>query len=284
MTTFFFGIDAKESLFKMLKSPYCIDRCKLVSMRSKASSHFRKQTWTFVGSYGIVMNDLDDSHFHSDSVGKSNVPIQRLKLTKSIGSAVRGELLLLWNHFNYQFVFIVNPNVDIFPLHLVIDFFNIWLGTDAMASKQTQKKLVNENRKRIRDPNVPEFRRTVSSRAPSPDMKCPMQIIIFLGQDDRVYLSTKSCLDHRHHPPLKSEAILRGQNDMEQGDLDLLLLLFFGWSNWGSNFTIYARLKGCWWWRNTSKTNLWHEPEDWGATWLGSWINTQLFRCSENNY
>jgi len=53
-----------------------------------------------------------------------------------------------------------------------------------------------------------------------------MQIIIFLGQDDRFYLSTKSCLNHRHHPALKAKAILRGHTDMEQGDLDLLSLLF----------------------------------------------------------
>ena len=53
-----------------------------------------------------------------------------------------------------------------------------------------------------------------------------MQIIIFLGQDDRFYLSTKSCLDHFHHPALKADAILRGHKDMEQGDLDLLSLLF----------------------------------------------------------
>ena len=39
-------------------------------------------------------------------------------------------------------------------------------------------------------------------------------------------MSTKSCLDHRHHPALKADAILRGQNEMEQGDLDLLSLLF----------------------------------------------------------
>jgi hypothetical protein len=53
-----------------------------------------------------------------------------------------------------------------------------------------------------------------------------MQIIIFLGQDDRFYMSTKSSLNHCHHPALKADAILHGQNDMEQGDLDLLLLLF----------------------------------------------------------
>jgi hypothetical protein len=53
-----------------------------------------------------------------------------------------------------------------------------------------------------------------------------MQIIIFLDQDDRFYLSTNSCLNHRHHPALKADAILRGHTDMEQGDLDLLSLLF----------------------------------------------------------
>ena len=53
-----------------------------------------------------------------------------------------------------------------------------------------------------------------------------MEIIIFLGQDDHFNLSTKSCLNHRHHPALKADAILRGHNEMEQGDLDLLSLLF----------------------------------------------------------
>jgi hypothetical protein len=87
-----FGIEAKDFLVKMIKSPNCIDGCKLVSMRpQKNKSHFRKGTWTFVCSHGIVMNDMDESHFCPDSVGKSNVPIQRLKLTISRGSAVKGK-------------------------------------------------------------------------------------------------------------------------------------------------------------------------------------------------
>jgi hypothetical protein len=53
-----------------------------------------------------------------------------------------------------------------------------------------------------------------------------MQIIIFLGQDVCFYLSTKSCLEHRYHPFLKADAILCRQSDMEQGDIDLLSLLF----------------------------------------------------------
>ena len=104
--------------------------------------------------------------------------------------------------------------------------FNIWLGTDAMASKNSQRRLIKNNKQRPRDPNVLDVRRTVSTRSPSSDLKCPMQIIIFLGQDDCFHLSTKSCLDHFHHPALKADAILRGHKDMEQSDLDLLSLLF----------------------------------------------------------
>ena len=50
------------------------------------------------------MNDMDDSHFYPDSVGKSNVPIQRLKRTKSRGSAVKGKLFLswIWIHMTYE--------------------------------------------------------------------------------------------------------------------------------------------------------------------------------------
>jgi hypothetical protein len=49
----------------------------------------------FVCSHGIVMNEIEDSHFHPDSVGKSHVPIQRLKRTKSRGSAVKCKLSML---------------------------------------------------------------------------------------------------------------------------------------------------------------------------------------------
>jgi hypothetical protein len=106
------------------------------------------------------------------------------------------------------------------------NFFKMWLGIGAMTLKEIQKRLVKENKNRPRDPNILDVRRTVSSRSPSSDLKCPMQLIIFLGQDGRFYLSTKSSLNHCHHSPLKADAILRGQNDIEQGDLDLLSLLF----------------------------------------------------------
>jgi len=91
----FFGIDSKDLLIQMLKSPNCIDGCKLVSRRPKQiKTQFRKGTWTLVCSHGIVMNKMDESHFYPDSVGKFNVPIQNLKRTKSRGSAVKGKLFL----------------------------------------------------------------------------------------------------------------------------------------------------------------------------------------------
>ena len=71
-----------------------------------------------------------------------------------------------------------------------------------------------------------------------------MQITIFLGHDDRFYLSTKTCLNHLHHPALKADAILRGQNDMEQVDLTLLSLLFSINATGGQIQQIMQTLKG----------------------------------------
>ncbi len=105
-------------------------------------------------------------------------------------------------------------------------YFQHFLGTDATTSKYTKNRSIKENRNQPKDPDILDVRRTVSTRSPLSDLKCPKQIVIFLGQDDCFYLSTKSCLNHCHHPALKVDAILGGQNDMEQVDLMLLSLLF----------------------------------------------------------
>jgi hypothetical protein len=105
-------------------------------------------------------------------------------------------------------------------------YIMLLLGTDAMSSNETQRKLIKENQNLPKDLCVEVQMKTVSSRAPTFEKKCPMQIIIFLGQDDQFYLSTKSCLQHRYHPFFKADAILCGQSDMEQADIDLLSLLF----------------------------------------------------------
>ena len=80
----------------MLKSPNCIDGCKLVANRvNNTSSSSRKCAWTFVCSHGVVMNEIDQSQFCPDSVGKPNVPVQYLKCVKSRGSTVKGKFLVM---------------------------------------------------------------------------------------------------------------------------------------------------------------------------------------------
>ncbi len=94
----FRGIDAKDLLIKMIKSPNCVDGCKLMSRQFKNNkTQFRKGAWTFVCSHGLVMNDMVDSHFDPDSVGKSHVPFQGLKRTKSRGCAVKGMRIFFLN-------------------------------------------------------------------------------------------------------------------------------------------------------------------------------------------
>ncbi len=63
-------------------------------------------------------------------------------------------------------------------------YITLLLGTDVMASKETQRKLIKDNQSWPKDLSVEVQRKTVSSRAPTFEKKCPMQIIIFLGQDD----------------------------------------------------------------------------------------------------
>jgi hypothetical protein len=57
-----------------------------------------------------------------------------------------------------------------------------------MASKETQRKLIKANQNQPKESSLEIGRKPVSTRAPSFDMKCPMQIIIFLGQYDHLSL------------------------------------------------------------------------------------------------
>ena len=50
--------------------------------------------------------------------------------------------------------------------------FIIWLGTDAMASKDTQIRLIKKKTYKPRDLNVLDVRRTVSTRSHLSDLKC----------------------------------------------------------------------------------------------------------------
>ncbi len=127
-----------------------------------------------------------------------------------------------------SYIYILRCVISLYyPAHVTTYHIIFFIGTNPMSSKETQRKLINQNSSE-RKAQPPRFvpRKTVSLRDPSSDKKCPMKIIIFLGQDDRFYLSKSSCLHHLHHPRLNSEAVICGQRDMEEGDIDLILLLF----------------------------------------------------------
>ena len=97
-----------------------------------------------------------------------------------------------------------------------------------MAPKYAKKCMkAEENKKRkLQTTTDPTPCKTISNCTPSLQCRCSMQIKIFCGANNLFYLSKNSSLDHCHHPPLKSKAILCGQSDMETGDIDILTLLF----------------------------------------------------------
>ncbi len=97
-----------------------------------------------------------------------------------------------------------------------------------MASKEVQRELISNAPKdvNLNQMKLPVLRKSISFCALSNDTKCPMQIIIFLGQDHNFYLSTRSVLQHRHHPPITSQAILCNDKDLNTRELDLLNLLY----------------------------------------------------------
>jgi len=97
-----------------------------------------------------------------------------------------------------------------------------------MTPKDAMKRMkVEHNKKRkLQTTTDPTPCKTVSNRAPSLKCKSSMQIKIFCGANNLFYLSKNSSLNHCHHPPLKSKAILCGQSDMETGYIDILMLIF----------------------------------------------------------
>ncbi len=97
-----------------------------------------------------------------------------------------------------------------------------------MAPKDAKKRMkAKQNKKRkLQTATDPTPCKTVSNCAPLLKCKCSMQIKIFCGANNLFYLSRNSSLNHCHHPCLKSKAMLRGESDMETGDIDILTLLF----------------------------------------------------------
>jgi hypothetical protein len=97
-----------------------------------------------------------------------------------------------------------------------------------MAPKDVKKHMkAEQNKKRkLQTTTDPTPCKTISNCTPSSQCICSMQIKIFCGANNLFYQSKNSSLNHCHHPCLKPKAILRGQSDMETGDINILTLLF----------------------------------------------------------
>jgi hypothetical protein len=91
---------------------------------------------------------------------------------------------------------------------------------DYKTKKRLRKNKIIEKVK-VKSKRSDHCRRTVTQRAASSDRTCPMKITVFLYHDNHWYLSKKSTLSHRQHPPLDSAATLRSEKDLSLVDLKM---------------------------------------------------------------
>jgi hypothetical protein len=89
----------ENRLYALMKLPSTIDGCTLVMKHCslKVTCH-RRGSLTFICSHGMIMRDIQDSHFGPNSVGKLNVSVQSVKHKNSKGAAIRG---------NYEIWFLI---------------------------------------------------------------------------------------------------------------------------------------------------------------------------------
>ena len=92
---------------------------------------------------------------------------------------------------------------------------------DSKTKKRLRKNKIIEKVK-VKSKRSDHGRRTVTQRAASSDRTCPMKIIVFLYHDNHWYLSKKSTLSHRHHPPLDSAATLHSEKNLSLKDLKMV--------------------------------------------------------------
>jgi hypothetical protein len=92
---------------------------------------------------------------------------------------------------------------------------------DSKTKKRLHKNKIIEKVK-VKSKRSDHGRRIVTQRAASSDRTCPMKVIVFLYHDNHWYLSKKSTLSHRHHPPLDSAATLRSEKNLSLKDLKMV--------------------------------------------------------------
>jgi hypothetical protein len=99
-----------------------------------------------------------------------------------------------------------------------------------MHSKLKKQSIIKNNsivRKHCMNKKDSEDTRCrVSKRVLSYNEQCPMRTRIYLNNHIHWYISSNSCLDHKHHPKLDDQAISFSQSDISKQELRLLNVLY----------------------------------------------------------
>ena len=99
-----------------------------------------------------------------------------------------------------------------------------------MFWQTTQQSIIKNNsivrKHHMNKKDSKDARRRVSKRALTSNEQCPMRIRIYLNNHNHWYISSNSCLDHKHHPKLDNQAISLSQSDISKQELRLLNVLY----------------------------------------------------------
>jgi hypothetical protein len=121
-----------------MKLPSTVDGCTIVMKQCslKVTCH-RRQSWTFLCSHGMIMREIQDSHFGPNYVGKLNVSLQSIKHNNSKGVSIRG---------NYEIGFLILLHSIILLLSFICHVLKT--GVHAMATKEVKNHMICENYKK----------------------------------------------------------------------------------------------------------------------------------------
>jgi hypothetical protein len=89
----------EDWLCALMKLPSTVDGCRIVMKQHslKVTCH-RRRSLAFLCCHGMIMREIQDSHFGPNSVGKLNVSLQSIKHNNSKGASIRG---------NYEIGFLI---------------------------------------------------------------------------------------------------------------------------------------------------------------------------------
>ncbi len=109
-------------------------------------------------------------------------------------------------------------------------YSNVRVGTDSMHSISKKQSIIKNNsivrKHHMNKKDREDARRWVSKRALTCNKQCPTRIRIYLNNHNHWYISSNSCLDHKHHPKLDDQAISLYQSDTSKQELRLFNVLY----------------------------------------------------------